>query len=217
MDLRAVVFDYGLVLSAPQDAVACQEMVQTTGLSPEAFKHYYWSNRDDFDRGAMYGPTYWEKIASDAGIRLSAEQTSRLLVLDARAWMSLNEPALAWAQQVRAAGMKIGILSNIGDTQVNAMRQQFGWLRDYDHCTWSYELKMVKPEPEIYRYTIEKLGVEPQQALFIDDRPENIRGAESIGMHGFLFTNLQQLAGDLKARGFDRILPMPLALDAQVG
>lgn len=212
MDLRAVVFDYGMVLSAPQDPVAHQEMVETTGLSQEMFDRYYWSNRDDFDRGALDGPAYWSKFASEAGILLSAKQTDRLLVLDALMWMSLNEPVLTWAQQVRATGVKIGILSNIGDTQVNEMRKQFGWLKDYDHCTWSYQLKMAKPEPEIYLHTMEKLGVEPEKALFIDDKAENVRGAESVGMQGFLFTNLQQLAEDLRARGFDGILPMPLAL-----
>ncbi|HVJ07345.1 MAG TPA: HAD family phosphatase [Acidisarcina sp.] len=215
MDLRAVVFDYGMVLSAPLDPQARRGMIATTGLSPEVFDHYYWSNRHDFDRGALDGQAYWQKIARDTDIRLSEEQVNHLLTLDAYGWMSLNEPALAWAQQVQAAGMKTGILSNIGDTQVVEMKRQFGWLKDFNHCTWSYELKMAKPEPEIYRYTVAKLGVAPEQALFLDDRAENIRGAESVGMCGFVFRNMQQLVEDLKAHGLDRLLPIPLALDPQ--
>jgi putative hydrolase of the HAD superfamily len=153
-------------------------------------------------------------VALDAGIALTQTQLDQLLVLDARMWMSLNEPVLAWARQVRAAGFKIAILSNIGDTQVNAMRKHFGWLAEFDHNTWSYELRTAKPHAPIYLHTLEKLGVEPHQALFIDDRAVNVRGAEAVGMHGIIFTTLQQLAHDLKLRGFDRALPMPMVAAA---
>jgi putative hydrolase of the HAD superfamily len=209
MDLRAVVFDYGMVLSAPPEKVAHSGLVDTTGLSKELFDQHYWADREDYDAGILDGITFWEKLARDAGLTFSPEQMSRLLMLDAKMWMSLNKPVLAWAQQVRAAGFKIGILSNIGDEMVKAMRNQFAWLKDFDQCTWSYELGTIKPHPEIYLHTLDKLGVEPQQALFLDDRAANVRGAEAVGMHGIVFSTIGKLIDELKSRGFDRVLPLP--------
>jgi putative hydrolase of the HAD superfamily len=216
LDLRAVVFDYGMVLSAPPDPASHRGMIEAVGIEPERFDEYYWANRERFDSGELDGTAYWHQVARDAGIALTHTQLDRLLILDARMWMSLNEPVLEWARQVRAAGFKIAILSNIGDTQVNAMRKQFGWLAEFDHNTWSYELRTAKPDAPIYIHTLEKLGVEPHQALFIDDRAINVRGAEAVGMHGIVFTTLQQLAEDLKQRGFDRSLPMPLVAAAEM-
>ncbi len=218
MDLRAVVFDYGMVLSHPPDKVAHGGLIETTGLSGDLFDQYYWANREDYDIGIWGGTTFWEKVAKDAGMTFSPEQMSRLLKLDAQMWMSLNEPVLAWSQQVRAAGFKIGILSNIGDEMVKAMERQFKWLANYDHCTWSYELGIVKPQPEIYLHTLDKLGVEPHQALFLDDKAVNVRGAESVGMHGIVFSTIEKLVDDLKSRGFDRVLPLPdLLQEAKAG
>jgi putative hydrolase of the HAD superfamily len=214
LDLRAVVFDYGMVLSGPPDPASHSGMIKAVGIEPERFDEYYWASRERFDSGEFDGTAYWRQVALDAGIALTQTQLDQLLVLDARMWMSLNEPVLAWARQVRAAGFKIAILSNIGDTQVNAMRKHFGWLAEFDHNTWSYELRTAKPHAPIYLHTLEKLGVEPHQALFIDDRAVNVRGAEAVGMHGIIFTTLQQLAHDLKQRGFDRALPMPMVAAA---
>lgn len=216
LDLRAVVFDYGMVLSGPPDPASHRGMIETTGVEAERFDECYWANRDRFDSGELDGTAYWHQFARDSGITLTSAQLDQLLLLDARMWMSLNEPVLAWAQQVRASGMKIAILSNIGDTQVTEMRKQFGWLAEFDHNTWSYELRTAKPDAPIYLHTLAKLDVQPHQALFIDDRAVNIRGAEAVGMHGIVFTTLQQLAEDLKARGFDRFLPMPLLDAAEV-
>lgn len=128
LDLRAVVFDYGMVLSGPPDPASHRGMIETTGVEAERFDECYWANRDRFDSGELDGTAYWHQFARDSGITLTSAQLDQLLLLDARMWMSLNEPVLAWAQQVRASGMKIAILSNIGDTQVTEMRKQFGWL-----------------------------------------------------------------------------------------
>ena len=208
-DLRAVVFDYGMVISGPPDPESHRGLIEVLGVDPEIFESCYWQNREQFDSGELDGPAFWHRVARDVSLVLSEQQIARLLALDARMWMSINEPVLEWARQLRAAGMKIAILSNIGDTQVTAMREQFGWLADFDHHTWSYELRTTKPEAPIYLHTLEKLGVEPQQALFIDDRIVNVRGAEAVGMQAILFTTLEQLTLDLKQRGFDRLLPLP--------
>jgi putative hydrolase of the HAD superfamily len=208
-DLRAVIFDYGMVISGPPDPEARQGLIEVIGVDPETFEASYWQHREPFDSGEVNGPGFWQRVAGDVSVVLSEQQMARLLQLDARMWMKINERVLEWARQLRAAGMKIAILSNIGDTQVTAMREEFGWLAEFDHNTWSYELRTTKPEAPIYLHTLEKLGVEPQQALFLDDRIVNVRGAEAVGMQAILFTTLEQLALDLKERGLDRVLPLP--------
>lgn len=209
MDLRAIIFDYGKVLSAPADPVAHSELVAIAGLPVQTFEHHYWANRDAFDRGELTGVTYWQKVGRDAGIALSDAQIERLIRTDVRMWTSLNEPMIAWAGQLQRAGFRTAILSNIGDALVEAMLKEFAWLKGFDYITWSYEHKLAKPDLAIYRHTVEQLGIRPEQALFLDDKAENIRGAEAAGMHGIVFHSLPQLVGELKQRGYAHILPLP--------
>ena len=70
---------------------------------------------------------------------------------------------------------------------------------------------MIKPEPGIYRYAIEGLGVEPGEALFLDDRLENVEGARALGLHSEIFTTWEDfLERDCARYG----LPAPSAQPA---
>ena len=120
-------------------------------------------------------------------------------------WMDLNPAMLAWIPRIKQAGFRLGILSNMGDGVLGYMRPRFPWLAQFDHLTWSCELGVVKPDPAIYLHTVKKLGVSPDQALFIDNLEKNIVGAEAVGLHAALFQNVEQLQSDLARRGF----PLP--------
>jgi putative hydrolase of the HAD superfamily len=127
-------------------------------------------------------------------------------------WSTLNEQMLAWVYAVQDAGFRIGILSNMGEDLLKYMRQEFGWLGRFDHHTWSCELNIAKPDPAIYLHTCKKLGVTPEQSLFIDDKPENIAAAESVGMAAIQFSTVAALREELERRGLLAVLPIPGAV-----
>ena len=62
--------------------------------------------------------------------------------------------------------------------------------------------KLMKPDPAIYRLAIERFGIDPAGALFIDDVAKNIEGAESVGIAGHRFVDAATLEADLAARGY---------------
>jgi 2-haloacid dehalogenase len=62
--------------------------------------------------------------------------------------------------------------------------------------------KLMKPDPAIYRLAIERFGIDPAGALFIDDVAANVAGAESVGIAGHLFENAATLESALIARGY---------------
>src|ERR1700735_5207654 len=108
----------------------------------------------------------------------------------------------SWSPRINDAGFRLGILSNMGFGVLDYMRPRFPWLAQFDHLTFSCDLGIVKPDPAIYLYTVKKLGVAPDQALFIDNLEKNITGAEAVGLHVALFQNVEQLQRDLSRRGF---------------
>jgi putative hydrolase of the HAD superfamily len=207
--LRAVIFDYGMVLSGPPDPKSHAELMRITGLPAEQLDPLYWVDRHAFDEGKLTGEAYWRDILRQAGLTLSQPAIDELIHWDGRMWMTLNPPMLAWQGALKTRGMLTAILSNIGDTTQQAMERELKWLSRFDVLVWSYQLRMAKPDPAIYRYTLDKLGIQPAEALFIDDRVVNVEAAIELGMSALVFTTVDQLRADLIAQSLDKELPLP--------
>ena len=206
---RAVIFDFGRVLSMQPDVEAHTALVATAGVPDEVFEEHYWAHRHAYDAGALNGETYWQNVAKGAGFALTAERLAAFHHHDALMWANLNAPMLEWALALQEAGIKTAILSNMGDVNLAYMRKHFDWLSGFTCLTWSCELLTAKPDPAIYRHTLEKLGVTPGEAIFIDDIPANITAARALGIDGIQFTTVEQLRRDLEARGLVGKLPLP--------
>ena len=209
MAITAVIFDYGRVLSNSEDPIAKQKLVAITGLDEATLFSSYWKFRHAYDLGDLNGRTYWPSVAADAGTTFTPEQIDELIETDILMWASLNEGMLGWVVALQDAGFPTAILSNMGEEMVGYMRQEFGWLTHFQHHTWSCELRIAKPDPAIYTHTCERLGVKPQNTLFLDDKPENIAAAASVGLQAVLFHSVEQLREDLEARNLLQGLPIP--------
>ena len=86
MALRAVIFDYGMVLTGPPSQEAFAAMVRITGLSPELFERHYWADREAYDEGKLTGIAFWQKKVRDAGLegKLGRPEIEELNRWDAR-------------------------------------------------------------------------------------------------------------------------------------
>ena len=102
MDLQAVIFDYGEVLSGPPDPQAHQNLLAIAGVKEEPFEKAYWAHRLDYDADILNGQTYWQTVARDTDTHFSAEQIGQLLEQDALMWMDLNSAMLTWIPRIRA-------------------------------------------------------------------------------------------------------------------
>lgn len=61
--------------------------------------------------------------------------------------------------------------------------------------------KLVKPDPAIYHLALNRFGLKPDEALFVDDRQDNVDAAAAVGMHGVLFTDTATLRAELTRQG----------------
>jgi len=207
--LRAVIFDYGMVLTGPPAPEAWIAMQHITGLDEKHLHDIYWGFRHLYDEGKLTGFTFWQKISDDAGLNLTPSQLKELNDLDAKMWTIENPPMVAWQQQIRLRGLKTAILSNMGDNIHDRMIKVFDWLPQFDVLVWSYLLGIAKPDEAIYHHVLKELDMRPEEVLFLDDRAPNIEAALALGMHGHLFTTVERLRADLVEQGFDAELPLP--------
>ena len=210
MALRAVVFDYGMVLTGPQDPEAHAALMRITGLPMDRLESLYWADRHAYDEGKLTGIAFWQKFLRQAGLPPDQKRVEELNQWDARMWTTQNPAMLAWQQQLKQRGLLTAILSNMGDNVLENMERTFDWLPRFDVLVWSYQVRMAKPAPAIYRLVLKRLGTRPEETLFLDDRPVNVEAARALGMLAFDFSTVDRLRADLIASGLDSSLPLPL-------
>ncbi len=209
LSLRAVVFDFGMVLTGQPDAAAHDDLVRLTGLSAERFEQLYWADRHSYDEGKLNGVTFWQKFARDSDLNLSAAQIDDLNALDARMWTTQDPIMVAWQQKLKAHGLRTAILSNMGDSVLASIERTYQWLHNFDVPVWSFQLGIAKPDPAIYRHVLQQLQTAPQETLFIDDKRVNIDAARALGMKAIEFTTVDRLRDSLRSAGLDSELPLP--------
>src|ERR1035437_1258547 len=127
--LDAVVFDYGGVLCHPPSASAIDRLAAPFGLPREKFWWMYGRLRGPYDRGTIDSREYWHTMAQCAGVLLSEAQYASLQAIDLEMWSGYNESMLALASQLREAGVKTGILSNMLAEMLEKLRGEADWLR----------------------------------------------------------------------------------------
>ncbi len=209
MALRAVIFDYGMVLTGQPSAEAHDAMLRITGLPHDQFETIYWADRHAYDEGKLTGLQFWKNLVRDAKLNLDDDAIDALNLWDARMWTTQNPAMLAWQRALKQHGIRTAILSNMGDTVLANMEREFDWLPRFDVLVWSFQHKMAKPDPAIYRLTLERLGTRPEETLFIDDRQANIDAARALGLIGIQFTNVEHLREQLIEMSFGATVPLP--------
>ena len=206
MTIKAVLFDYGMVLSGPPDPAARARMEQILDATSEAFSAAYWQPRDAYDRGLLTGAEYWHAVAAALHKTITPEQLTALLAADGALWTQPNQEMIDWAAALQRAGIRTGILSNLGDEMELAIRAKFPWLAGFHHHTFSHHLKIAKPDPAIYAHAAEGLGVAAAEILFLDDREENIAAARNAGMLALQYSTHEAFVRDMQALGLGSLL-----------
>ena len=197
--ITTVLLDFGGVLGMPQDPVRVATMASLCGLSRERFLAAYQRDRLELDRGSITAEEYWARIMAVGGVTPTPEMIVHLEREDALGWTRINRPVVAWAAELRAAGYRTAILSNMPPDKLSFMRatSSFSWIDDFEAALFSCEYSMVKPEPEFYRLCLSKLGVTPEECVFLDDSAVNAEGARALGIHAIVFRTAHAAAAEI--------------------
>jgi putative hydrolase of the HAD superfamily len=204
--INAVLFDYGLVLSGPPDPAAWNHLKHLLTADEPAFHQAYWDHREAYDRGALTAPAYWQQVGTDLHQTLTSQQLNNVIEADTDVWTQPNQPMIDFAYTLQRAGIRTGILSNIGDAMEDGILARFPWLHAFHHHTFSHRLNLAKPNPEIYVHAITGLGVPAAEILFIDDREDNILAARAAGMQAIQYTTHDAFLHAMRQAGFDHLL-----------
>jgi putative hydrolase of the HAD superfamily len=197
-DFDGYIFDYGGVLVHHQAETDQARMAQTAGIPAEQFAELYWGTRLDYDKGLISGPEYWAGIGRGAGKVFTAPVVDALTEIDSTTWMNFDEPMWQWIEELRGAGKRLAILSNMPSDLGETIKARTDRMKRFDFVTLSYEVRSVKPESPIYEHCIEGIGTDPARTVFFDDRIANVHGAEMLGIQAVQFLNRDEVLGQFR-------------------
>jgi 2-haloacid dehalogenase len=110
--------------------------------------------------------------------------------------------------ELRDTGVPLYALTNWSAETFGIARERFGFLEWFDGVLVSGEERMVKPDPAIFQLLLDRFGLDPGAAFYVDDSPANVAAAGELGFDAVRFTGPEQLRRDLEARGLlDRSAP----------
>ena len=200
--IEAVIFDFGGVISMPQkEELLYPWAEERTGLDKAAFWKGYKLFRHDFDAGLCSGDEMYRRILEHYGKPYTEALLSGLTARDLESWTIPNPETLVWEKALKVQGFKTGILTNMPTEFIpkfDACAHEFRQLVDAEVV--SAEVKLAKPDPEIYALMLHRLGdIPPENAIFFDDLQPNIDGARAVGLHAERFTGVAAAKAALEA------------------
>jgi epoxide hydrolase-like predicted phosphatase len=193
MPIKALYFDLGGVIVRTEDKTLRTELGQRFGMTYNEMDKFVFGceTAKKASIGLITEEQHWRDVARRLGVPESEwKPISEAFFAGDR----IDRDLLTFIQSVRPA-LKTGVISNAWDGLRAYMKAQ-GFLDPFDEVIVSAEVGIVKPDPRIYHLALEKLSVQPAEAIFVDDMPENIAACQAIGMQGVQFKSAEQaLAG----------------------
>lgn len=195
-EIDAVLFDYGGVLTVPMRG-SIQAWIAEEGIDPASFTTTLkaWLGRDA-DAGspihrletgelpeAEFGVAFAAALRTTSGDAVDPDGVLR------RMFARIEEDPAMWAlaEDLRAAGVKVAIVSNSWGAGNLYPRERLAAL--FAPVVISEEVGLRKPDPAIFRLALGELGVPPERAAFIDDAEPNVEGAAALGIRAVHHTD----------------------------
>ena len=193
LEAKAVVFDFvGVMSVSPRnDGWPLLDYCRSLGLSKDAFERGWDRYRAKWDGGECSFEDLYRMTFADAGLpHPTSEQFIRLWELDAVGWVEkLSDDTLALMRDLKSAGKKIGVLSNMSEDFHERLFvprcAEYRALLDVEVI--SGQVRMFKPERSIYDLTASRLGLPPKDILFLDDTESNVLAARKWGWRSHLY------------------------------
>ena len=197
--LKAFISDFGGVLMRTRTDGSRRSLEQRLGLPPNSIEARVFSSELSLSaqRGAMSEEMFWQTLERDLdlpGYGLTWRDFQREFFAED----FLDKELIDLIRRVRP-GLKTGLISNAWSGLRELLHTRTGIAEVFDVLVISAEEKIMKPDPRIYHLALEQLGVQPHEAIFLDDFIENIHAANALGMIGIHFRTSAQAQQDILA------------------
>jgi HAD superfamily hydrolase (TIGR01509 family) len=193
--IHAALFDVGGVLSEDMIERKLRDLAGRYGVEEERLLAAGEALRARADLGQITDAEFWRLALERVGVTAGPEDH------EIESYLVPIAGTLDIARQLKARGLRVGILSNDSREMSRARRRRHGFDEVFDPILISSELGAMKPDAGIYDHALAHLGLAGARCLFVDNREDNVEGARRRGMRVIQFTSAAELRRELEAMG----------------
>ncbi len=197
--IGAILSDLGNVLLRFDNTLFFRALGRLTGRPEEEVRRVAHDNLDLvtlFERGAIT-PQDFHRNACDL---LGADPGFEAFYGAYGDVFALNPAVLELYRRLRPKH-RMALVSSTDVMRWSFIKRRFPEILFFDHYILSFDVEAAKPDPRVYREALRLLDCRPEAAVFIDDLPENVAGAEKMGVRGILYNPGIDLEAELARLG----------------
>ncbi len=194
--IRAIVFDMGGVILRTEDPSPRERLARNFGVTRQALEEMVFMSSSSklAEVGEISEAEHWKNVLDQLGVPEEERPAFREAF-----WSGdrADHRLIEWLRKQRPF-YKTGLLSNAWDEARKAVQARFGFLDAFDVSLFSAEVKLRKPDVRFYGLILERLGVKPEETVFVDDFLPNIVAASGIGMKAVHFRDPEQALSEVQ-------------------
>lgn len=195
---RVLFVDIGGVCCENPYIAMSEELHRMFGVSGADAMKVLFREAVPLDLGRQDFVQFHAKVVSELGLPLNFSQFESLH----ESCLRLKDDVIHLLSEVRGRnGLRVVALSNIPAYTWKLLDKKFSISALFDDAVLSYQHRVGKPDPAIFEIALRRAGIDATDALFIDDRKENVEEAEKEGIDSVLFTTVEMLRKDLSDDG----------------
>jgi putative hydrolase of the HAD superfamily len=200
--IKAIAFDFGGVIEIFGKRNILNDIAHIIGVPEDDFRRRYF----ELNHLSNVGNISWEALISQVIESFTHSAELKMQSLDEvkrfQSEAEINQGLIAMLPALRRQGYTIALLSN-ATSQLRDKLKRLGIEALFDEVVVSGEIGFQKPHREAFEVLFSRLGVMPQEVVFVDDTSRSLEKAHEIGYTPILFRGNEQLFHDLKALGIE--------------
>lgn len=201
--IKAIIFDIGGVILNRWNTDDLHDYASGLfGVENDLYREAFDAHIDILKAGEITDIEFWKRVCKTLDIEPPADNVLNDIFSGVyKNTVRTDKKMVELIKELRG-GYKLGLISNTIEDHVEVFKN-FGFLEHFDEVILSNEVKLYKPQTEIYKLALERLGVKAEESVFIDDLQSNIDGAKAVGMNTILFNGIDNLKEEFKKLGIN--------------
>ena len=196
--IEVVFLDLGNVLAFHDDDVLCRRLSEHGGAPPEVIRERLLTLWDQLNRGILSGDELRRTVSQASGATTVMDGETFFGIWTC--YFRIHHEVLPMVEALLGR-VKVALISNTNDIQWRFLRPQLPLLERFSDLVLSYELGLAKPDPEIFRAALQRVGSPAKACAFFDDVSAFVDAACALGIKGQVFTTAANFRTQLARLG----------------
>ena len=193
--IKAIIFDFGGVLAEETFKEGLTPIGKEKGFDPNHFFNILSElvYQTGYITGSSDEHAYWNAVRETTGVK-GDDKKLREEVLRR---LKLRPEMMEVVKKIKSSGFIVAILSD-QTNWLDDLNQRTPFYQHFDHVFNSFYLKKTKRDPSLFRDICVQLGLKPEEILFVDDSPDNIKRAASEGLKTIHFKGVSEFEKEIQ-------------------